>query len=81
MEGDLGGPSDVISALCRSIGVSERALRILCQEQLGIPPLRFVALQRLHLARQTLRRSEHHSASVAQIAMDHGFWEFGTTSP
>jgi len=66
-----------IPELCHSIGVSERTLRVLCQEQLGISPVRFVALRRLHLARRALLRSDHHTASVTQIAMDHGIWEFG----
>ena len=76
VEANLEDPP-TIPDLCRSIGVSERALRILCQEQLGISPLRFVTLRRLHLARRALLQSDHHSASVTQIAMDHGFWEFG----
>ncbi len=66
-----------IPELCRTIGVSERTLRTLCQEQFGISPVRFVALRRLHRARQALLRADPHSASVTQIAMDHGIWEFG----
>jgi AraC-like DNA-binding protein len=66
-----------IPDLSRDIGVSERMLRVLCREQLGISPVQFVALRRLHLARRALLRSDHHSASVAQIAMDHGIWELG----
>jgi AraC-like DNA-binding protein len=69
--------SVTIPDLCRSIGVSERTLRILCQEQLGVSPIRFTMLRRLHLVRRTLIRSDPHSATVTEIATDRGFWEMG----
>jgi AraC-like DNA-binding protein len=58
----------LIPDLCRLIGVSERTLRTLCQEQLGVSPQRFLALRRLHLARRALLRSDAHSATVTEIA-------------
>ena len=67
----------LIPDLCRLIGVSERTLRTLCREQLGLSPQRFLALRRLHLARRALLRSDGHSATVTEIAMDCGFWELG----
>jgi AraC-like DNA-binding protein len=63
--------------LSRMIGVSERSLRKLCQEQMGISPLRFLALRRLHLARRALLRADRRTASVTEIAMEHGMWELG----
>ena len=67
----------LISDLCRLIGVSERTLRTLCQEQLGVSPQRFLALRRLHLARRALLRSDARSATVTGIATGCGFWELG----
>ena len=66
-----------IPDLCRIVGVPGRSLRTLCQEQLGMSPIRFLALRRLHLARLALLRADHHSATVTQIAMDYGVWELG----
>jgi AraC-like DNA-binding protein len=66
-----------IQVLCRDLGVSERALRKLCQEQLGISPVRFLALRRLHLARRSLLQSNNAATSVTEIAMDYGFWQLG----
>jgi AraC-like DNA-binding protein len=63
--------------LSRELGISDRALRKLCQEQFGVPPLRFLALRRLHLARRALLRADHRSATVTDIATELGIWEFG----
>ena len=67
----------LIRDLCRLVGVSERTLRTLCQQQLGVSPQRFLALRRLHLARRALLRSDAHSATVTEIATCCGFWELG----
>jgi AraC-like DNA-binding protein len=67
----------LVSDICRIIGVSERTLRNVCQEQLGMSPHRFLALRRLHLARRALLRSDQYSATVTGIAMSHGVWELG----
>jgi AraC-like DNA-binding protein len=63
--------------ISRSIGLSVRALHTLSQEQFGLSPARFMALRRLHSARRALLQSDHRSASVTQIAMDHGIWQLG----
>src|SRR3954451_11876048 len=63
--------------LSRMVGVPERTLRKLCREQMGISPSRFLALRRLHLARQALMRAGHHSTTVTEIAMGLGIWELG----
>jgi AraC-like DNA-binding protein len=67
----------LISGLCRIVGVSERTLRNICQEQMGMSPHRFLALRRLHLARRALLRSDQQTATVTGIAMSHGVWELG----
>jgi AraC-like DNA-binding protein len=67
----------LIPDVCRTIGVPERTLRKLCQEQLGMSPRRFLALRRLHLARRALLRSDHHAVTVSEIITGHGVWELG----
>ena len=66
-----------IPELCRSIGVSERTLRVCCQEQLGLSPKRFLLLRRMRLARQALRESAPTETTVTEIATRYGFWQFG----
>ena len=66
-----------IPDVCRQIGVPERTLRNLCQEQLGMSPHRFLALRRMHLVRRTLLRADRHSVTVSETIMNYGVWELG----
>jgi AraC-like DNA-binding protein len=66
-----------IPELCAAIGVSERTLRVCCQEQLGMSPKRYLMLRRMHLARQDPRDSAPDVATVTEIATQYGFWQFG----
>ncbi len=66
-----------IPELCASIGVSDRTLRVCCQEQLGMSPKRYLLLRRMHLARRALRESAPTATTVTEIATRYGFWQFG----
>jgi AraC-like DNA-binding protein len=66
-----------IPELCKSIGVSDRTLRVCCQEQLGMSPKRYLLSRRMHLARQALRVSAPTVTTVTEIATQYGFWQFG----
>ncbi len=63
--------------ICAEIGVSDRTLRLHCQEHLGMSPRRYLWLRRMHLARRTLALADPAIGSVTAIAMDHGFGELG----
>jgi AraC-like DNA-binding protein len=67
-------------ALCAEIGVPERTLRMCCAELLGESPTRYVLLQRLNKARAALRRADPSTASVAEVARNYQFVEFGRFS-
>ena len=69
-----------LAEICAAIGVSERTLRGCCQEHFGMPPLRYLWLRRMHLARRALLRADPMTSSVTTIAIDHGFWELGRFS-
>jgi AraC-like DNA-binding protein len=64
-----------LADICSATGASERVLRICCQEHLGMGPVRYLWLRRMHLARRALIQSP--GKTVTQIATDHGFWELG----
>jgi AraC-like DNA-binding protein len=74
---DNGDQPLFLSELCASIGVTERTLRRCCQEQLGMPPKRFLLLRRMHMVRRALREAEPDAATVTAIATGFGFWELG----
>ncbi|MGC2198662.1 MAG: helix-turn-helix transcriptional regulator [Stellaceae bacterium] len=66
-----------IPDLCKAIGVSDRTLRVCCDEQLGMSPKRYLLLRRMHLARRALREAAPTATTVTEIAARYGFWEFG----
>lgn len=63
--------------LCRATGVSARKLQKVFSETLGISPLRYLKVRRLHLARRKLLSTSHDQINVKQVARETGFWEDG----
>jgi len=69
-----------LADICTAVGASERTLRASCEERLGMGPIRYLWLRRMHLARRTLVGADPATATVTQVAMDYGFWELGRFS-
>lgn len=69
-----------LAEICTAIGASERTLRTSCQEHLGMGPIKYLHLRRMHLARRALSASTPGGSTVTRIAANHGFWEFGRFS-
>jgi transcriptional regulator GlxA family with amidase domain len=69
-----------LTEICAAIGVAERTLRAACEEHLGMGPIRYLSLRRMHLVRRALLRADPSTATVTRIATDHGFWELGRFS-
>src|SRR5262249_16336032 len=66
-----------LTEICAAIGVAERTLRACCEEHLGMGPIRFLTLRRMHLVHRALRRADPSKSTVTAIVTDHGFWELG----
>jgi AraC-like DNA-binding protein len=66
-----------IPEICAQIGVTDRMLRLYCQEHLGMGPYRYLWLRRMHLARRTLALADARARAVTEIANDYGFGELG----
>lgn len=66
-----------LAEICAATGVSERTLRVCCQQHLGMGPVRYLWLRRMHLARRALRLADPAAATVTGIATEYGFWELG----
>jgi AraC-like DNA-binding protein len=69
-----------LTEICAAIGVAERTLRASCEQHLGMGPIRYLTLRRMHLVQRALLRSDPSNATVTQIVTDHGFWELGRFS-
>ncbi len=63
--------------LCMAIGVSERSLRLYCEEFLGMSPARYLRLRHLRLVRRALLKADSASTTVAAVARQYGFAELG----
>ena len=66
-----------LTDICAAIGAVERTMRAACEKHLGMGPIRYLALRRMHLVRGALVRADSSTATVTEIANDHGFWELG----
>jgi AraC-like DNA-binding protein len=69
-----------LNEICAAIGVSERTLRTCCQEHLGIGPIRYLWLRRMHLVQRALAQADPATTTVTAVATDFGFWELGRFS-
>jgi AraC-like DNA-binding protein len=69
-----------LAEICAATGVSERTLRVCCQEHMGMGPVHYLWLRRMHLARRALVRADPARATVTEIATEFGFWELGRFS-
>ena len=69
-----------LADICAAVGASERTLRASCEEHLGMGPIRYLWVRRMHLARRALLVADPAKATVTQIATDYGFWELGRFS-
>ena len=69
-----------ISALCRTLEVSERTLRVAFRKVRGLPPCRHLRMLRLSQARRALLSANRKLVTVTEIATDFGFVELGRFS-
>ena len=69
-----------LAEICAATGVSDRTLRACCQEHLGMGPVRYLWLRRMHLARRALMRAAPRVVTVAAVASNYGFGELGRFS-
>jgi transcriptional regulator GlxA family with amidase domain len=69
-----------ISALCRTLTVSERTLRKAFHRIHGLPPCRHLRMLRLSQARRALLSADCRLTSVTEIATCFGFVELGRFS-
>jgi AraC-like DNA-binding protein len=66
-----------ITEVCAAIGVTDRTLRLHCQDHLGMNPQRYLWLRRMHLARRALAVADETMKTVTEIANEYGFGELG----
>jgi methylphosphotriester-DNA--protein-cysteine methyltransferase len=49
---------------CAAVGAAERTLRAACEDHVGMGPIRYLALRRMHLVRRALLRTDSSTATV-----------------
>jgi AraC-like DNA-binding protein len=69
-----------LTEICAGIGVAERTLRGACERHVGMGPIRFLTLRRMHLVRRALLEADPSKSTVTRVVTDHGFWELGRFS-
>jgi AraC-like DNA-binding protein len=62
-----------ITEMCATLGVSQRLLRGLCAQHLGMGPIGYDRLRRMSLVRRSLRRGDDLAPRVAEVARGYGF--------
>ena len=63
--------------VCSAIDVSTRALRISCEEQLGMGPTEYVSRRQMQLVHRALLNGNPGPANISAIARRHGFRSLG----
>lgn len=66
-----------ISAICLSVGVSERSLQYAFRTYVDMSPLAYLRFCRLSRVRTMLKRAEPKTTTVTAIAMSFGFFHLG----
>lgn len=66
-----------LADICQAVCASQRSLQYGFQDMLGMGPMAFVKVQRLHGIRRALLCTEFKPATVAQVAHQWGFWSLG----
>ena len=63
-----------IDDLCRAAGVSERTLRAVFYDEVGVAPHQYLQIRRLHRIRTALIAASPGRHTVAGIGARHGYW-------
>lgn len=62
-----------LADVCRAIGVSQRMLQVAFADGLGITPMRYLKLRRLHMVRERLQSTTTEELTVTHAAREAGF--------
>ncbi len=66
-----------VERLCELVNVSRRSLQYAFEHTLGISPLEYLRVARLHGVRRELKTTPRSAASIQDIAARWGFWHLG----
>ena len=73
---DLDGPDIDTDNLCAATGASERTLRNIFNDYLGMSPHQYLINHRIHVIRSAIRTAGP-DETVTTICAKHGVWDFG----
>ncbi|MCA9075175.1 MAG: helix-turn-helix domain-containing protein [Planctomycetaceae bacterium] len=72
--------ASTVHDVAKCVGISDRTLLTVFREHLGVTPQQYLIANRLHQARRILKSSDRAETTVAKVAAEVGFWDFGRFS-
>lgn len=69
-----------LTNLCQELKTSQRSLYYAFEECLGLPPMEYLKILRLHEVRRSLKSADPKISKVTKIAEVYGFWHMGQFS-
>jgi len=66
-----------VADLAGVCGVTDRTLRTIFVQSMGLTPKQYLQYRKLHLVHRALQFADPHATTVSAVLIEHGEWELG----